>query len=101
MKAMSDPPAVILGGGITALSAARSLAEEGIAVYLLDRPTSPARFSRSVTRFVDVGTVQPQERMLAWLRAARLGAVVLAGADDGVELIARHRAELLTDGYAP
>ncbi len=100
--AMSDgPPAVILGGGITALSVARSLDAEGVAVYVLDRANSPARFSRAVMRFVDVGTTEPQERMLEWLRSCRLQAVVLAGSDDGVELIARHRTELVAHGHQP
>lgn len=96
-----NPPAVLLGGGISALSAARSLAAAGIAVHVLDRPSSAARQSRAVTAFVDVGEDQPQERMLAWLRSTELGAVVLAASDDGVELIARHRAELVAHGYCP
>lgn len=44
---------------------------------------------------------ESQGRMLESLRAADLGAVVLAGADDGVELIARHRADLVERGYHP
>ena len=97
--ASGDPPAAILGGGVTALSVARSLARAGITIHVLDRPSSPARFSRAVTEFVDVGTERPQERMLEWLEAADRGAVVLAGADDGVELLARHGARLRARGY--
>jgi len=37
----SDPPAVILGGTVTALSVARSRWEAGISVYVLDRRDSP------------------------------------------------------------
>ena len=96
-----DPPAAILGGGVTALSVARSLAPAGITTYVLDRPSSPARFSRAVTEFVDVGGERPQERMLEWLEAADRGAVVLAGADDGVELLARDGARLRARGYHP
>lgn len=95
------PPAVVLGGGVTALSVARSLHAAGIPVHVLDRPGSPARASRAVTDFVEVGAEQPQERMLEWLLSADLGGVVLAGADDGVELIARHRNDLVARGHHP
>lgn len=101
MRADATPPAVILGGGVTALSVARSLARAGVAVTLLDRRESPARVSRSVKRFVDVGTESPQERMLEWLEQAERGAVVLPATDDGVELLARHRATLCEWGYHP
>ena len=80
-------PAVVLGGGVTALSVARSLAAAGIAVHLLDGPNSPARVSRAVARFVDVGNEHPQERMLEWLLATGLEAVVIPASDDGVELV--------------
>ncbi|MBV9421310.1 MAG: hypothetical protein JOZ98_00225 [Solirubrobacterales bacterium] len=96
-----EPPAVVLGGGITALSVARSLHAAGITIHVLDRPGAVARRSRAVAEYVDVGTERPQERMLEWLISADLGAVVLAGADDGVELIARHRAELVAHGHHP
>ncbi len=39
--------------------------------------------------------------MLEWLRSGPRGAVVLACSDEGLELIARHRAELLELGYRP
>jgi cyanophycin synthetase len=52
-----------------------------------------------VTELVDVGTERPQERMLEWLAAADFEAVVLPASDDGVELIARHRAELAAHGH--
>ena len=42
-----------------------------------------------------------QGRMLRWLRSASPGAVVLAASDEGLELIARHRAELLELGHLP
>ncbi len=100
-KLDGGPPAVVLGGGLTGLSAARSLAAAGIPVYLLDRQASPARVSRAVTSFVDVGTDQPQERMLEWLCAADCEAVVLPASDDGVEFVARHRAELVAHGHHP
>ncbi len=98
-----DPPAVLLGGTLTALSVARSLTTAGIPVYVLDRRDSPARVSRHRKVFVDVGREDMQSRMLDWLRSdqAPRGAVVLACSDEGLELIARHRAELVEFGYVP
>lgn len=96
-----NPPAVVLGGGVTGLSVARSLAAAEIPVYVLDQENAPARVSRAVKQFVNVGTDRPQERMLEWLAAAELEAVVLPASDDGVELIARHRAELTACGHRP
>lgn len=99
--AASHPPAVILGGTITALSVARSLTDAGVTVYVLDQPHSPARASRRRAVFVDMGTGEMQPRMLDWLRSGPHGAVVLACSDEGLELIAHHRAELVELGYHP
>ncbi len=95
------PPAVVLGGDVTALSVARSLAAAGVVVDVLDVAGSPARFSRSVRRFIDVGGAQPQRAMLDHLRRERSGAVLLPGSDEGVELVACHRAELEDLGHRP
>lgn len=95
------PPAVVLGGTVTALSVARSLWRAGVAVQVLDRSDSPARFSRQRAGFVDVGGPDVQGSMLEWLRGAPSGAVVLAASDDGLELIARNRAELVGLGLLP
>jgi len=97
----ANPPAVILGGAVTALSVARSLTDAGVAVYVLDRRDSPVRASRLRAAFVDVGSKEMQPRMLAWLRSGPRGAVVLACSDEGLELIAHHRAELVELGYRP
>lgn len=94
-------PAVILGGGATALSVARSLHDAGVPTYVLDRGDSLVRFSRKRTAFVDVGYAEMQEHMLDWLRTAPSGAVVLAASDDGLELIARNREALLGWGLIP
>src|SRR5579862_6215398 len=96
-----EPPAVVLGGGVTALSVARSLARAGIAVHVLDGPKSPARVSRAIEGFVDVGTEEPQARMLEWLRATELAAVVVPACDYGIELVARNRADLIAHGQRP
>jgi D-aspartate ligase len=97
----ANPPAVILGGSVTALSVARSLTDAGVSVYVLDQRTSPVRVSRLRTAFVDVGTDEMQARMLDWLRSGPHGAVMLACSDEGLELIARHRTELVELGYRP
>jgi D-aspartate ligase len=94
-----NPPAVILGGTVTALSVARSLTDAGVVVYVLDEPDSPVRVSRLREAFVDVGSDEMQTHMLDWLRSGPHGAVVLACSDEGLELIARHRAELVEFGY--
>jgi D-aspartate ligase len=96
-----EPPAVILGGAQTALSVARSLSDSGVTVFVLDRPDSPCRHSRMRAAFVDVGCREMQVRMLDWLRSGPHGAVVLACGDEGLELIARQRAELVALGYRP
>ncbi len=95
------PIAVILGGTVTALSVARSLTDAGVAVHVLDGRNSPVRVSRLRAAFVDVGAEEMQPRMLDWLRSGPHGAVVLACSDEGLELIARHRAELVELGYRP
>ena len=99
--AASNPPAVILGGTVTALSVARSLTDAGVTVHVLDGRGSPVRTSRLRAAFVDVGGDEMQPRMLDWLRSGPHGAVVLACGDEGLELIARHRAELIELGYIP
>jgi predicted ATP-grasp superfamily ATP-dependent carboligase len=97
---MSNPPAIVLGGTVTALSIARSLADAGVPAYVLDHRGSPARRSR-LCDFVEVDRDDMQARMLQWLRSGPRGAVVLAGGDEGLELIARNRSELVELGYIP
>ena len=48
-----------------------------------------------------MGAGEMQARMLNWLRSGPDGAVVLACSDEGLALIAHHRAELLGLGYRP
>jgi D-aspartate ligase len=98
---MTNPPAVILGGAVTALSVARSLSDAGVPVWALDSRDSPLRASRLRRGFVEVAREDMQPRMLQWLRSGPRGAVVLAASDEGLELIARHRSELLALDYVP
>ena len=86
------------------MSAARSLAPHGVDVYALGDPTDPVRRSRHCHRFVDVGSKRGvQERYMAWLSSpeAPAGAVVIPCDDDGIELIARGREQLVGLGLRP
>jgi D-aspartate ligase len=97
-------PAVLLGGGIVALSVARCLGTHGVRVWALgDGRTDLVRHSRYCTTFVDLGSGEGvQDRWLSWLRAGEIGeAVVLPCSDDALELVARERATLQTLGYRP
>jgi len=90
------PPAVVLGGLENALSVARSLSRQGVAVYAVGGMDAPVRHSRSCTAFhrLEVGDPKPQFRR--WLlEDAPDGAVVLPCDDDAVEVVARHRAEFV------
>jgi D-aspartate ligase len=90
------PPAVVLGGLENALSVARSLSRQGVAVHAVGGMDAPVRHSRSCTSFhrLEVGDPKPQFRR--WLLDdAPDGAVVLPCDDDAVEVVARHRAEFV------
>ena len=98
-----NPPAIILGGTGNAVSVARSLAAAGVEVYALGTGTwDPVRYSRACRHYVATeGGETTQRRWLEWLEQGPHGAVVLPCDDDGVELIARHRADLVDRGYRP
>jgi predicted ATP-grasp superfamily ATP-dependent carboligase len=95
--------AVLLGGRGPALSVARSLGEMGVRVHVLAGQPGPVSGSRHCHRFVAVpGGDRLQQRWLDWLeREGPAGAVLLPCEDDGLELIARHRAGLEQLGYHP
>jgi predicted ATP-grasp superfamily ATP-dependent carboligase len=87
---------IILGGGANALSVARSLGRLGARVYAINEETAYVRHSR-YCRWLSVpgGAPGDWERFLLGTESEPLrGAVLLACSDDGVEIIARHRAEL-------
>jgi len=96
-------PAILLGGDLTAVPVARSLGRSGISVHALGRRTDPVRRSRHVDRYVDLGADgEMPARWLDWLiTIAEPGAVVLPCADEGLELVARHRAALVERGLVP
>jgi predicted ATP-grasp superfamily ATP-dependent carboligase len=98
----AQPPAIVLGGSTNAVSVARSLHAAGVEVWALGRRDSPVRYSRCRTGFVEfAGGDELQERWLEWLEQGPAGAVLLPCDDDGLELLARNRAALVSRGYLP
>jgi predicted ATP-grasp superfamily ATP-dependent carboligase len=94
---------VLLGGAVTALSAARSLGAAGIEVTILSDGATDclARRSRFCDHYVHYERTEPvQARWLEWL-SGRRGAVLLPCCDGGAEFIARRRAELVGAGHLP
>lgn len=94
-----------MGGTTNALSVARSLGAQGIAVYALNSSDSRIRHSR-FSRFIPLRESGDLQRTwLDWLRGEgrdRLrGAVLLPCSDDGLELLARHRRCLGADYVLP
>ena len=81
----------------------RALGGAGIEVFGVGDPGEAMRFSRFCHGYVALNrTDRFQERMLAWLREeCPYGAVVIPCADDGLELVARHRRELEEQGLRP
>jgi D-aspartate ligase len=100
--AVSDLPAVILGGKETAVPVCRSVGRAGIPVIALGEAGDPIGDSRYCTRFVAVAGGDDLERQ--WLEVL-LGdptpGVLLPVSDHGVELVARNRGELVAAGYVP
>jgi D-aspartate ligase len=92
----SEAPAVLLGGSVNALSAARSLGGGGVEVHVLAESglRLPVAASRHVRSYV-------ADDWLPWLEAHRIGAVLLPCSDRGLELLARHRARLVELGHRP
>ena len=103
MKAISanNPPAVLLGGGVIAVSTARALRSEGIPVVALgDSKADTVRGSRHCARFVDVGSgAGVEERFMEWLTSECAGAVVVPCSDDALSAVARSRSTLESRGH--
>ena len=98
-----NPPVLTLGGGIVALSVARSLGSHGISVYALDVEQNHARYSRFCSRIPFKGG--KPEAWLDWLTSEQSqsyrGAVIIPCSDEEVELLARHRSTLESDYLIP
>lgn len=92
------PPVILLGGAANALSVARSLSRQGVAVHALVEPGAFVRYSRHC-RPIELPAGEAVEP--AWARFllgpesnALTGAVLLACSDAGIQVIARHREAL-------
>jgi D-aspartate ligase len=100
-RSRSSPPAIILGGSSNAVSVVRSLARGGIRVHALGDPRNQVRWSRHLDEFVPMRGPEVQIRTLEWLAAGPREGVILPCDDEGLELVAGHRAELIGLGYIP
>jgi D-aspartate ligase len=97
-------PAILLGGHMNALSAARSLWKMGVAVDVFDDASSDVhiRRSRACRRHFTLDTNRDvAEQWMSWLLKDCEPSVVIPCSDDGLELIARHRRELESAGHRP
>jgi D-aspartate ligase len=100
-RSLSAPPAIILGGSSNAVSVARSLGRAGVVVHALGDPRNQVRWSRHLDEFVPMRGSEVQIRTLEWLAAGPREGVILPCDDEGLELVAGHRAELIGLGYIP
>lgn len=90
------PPVILLGGEANALSIARSLAADGVAVHLIDGlpPVRRSRAIRPIAMSPASGPTEWADYLLGPRSDGLRGAVLLAGSDAGVQLLALHRGEL-------
>jgi D-aspartate ligase len=93
----SDPPLILLGGDVNALSIARSLGRDGVRVYGIGVEPFAAR-SRHLTSLPHRFDLPPEEAWFETLTgpatAHLRGAVVLAASDVGLTVLTRHRDRL-------
>lgn len=99
----SEPPVVLLGGGASAVSAARSMARRGRPVHVL--PESPGPFPARASRYVRHCPRLPPDVdrsavWLSWLGELEPSVVVPCG-DAGVEFVADQRSRLTAHGHWP
>ncbi len=96
-KSDNRPAAILVGGGVIALSVARSLSRAGIRVYGLDGEQSEIAYSRHCTRIPMDGTLGPAG-WISWLlgegTVTHGGSVLLPCSDEGLEVLIEHRSEL-------
>jgi len=98
----NQPPALLLGGGVVALSVARGLTGARVPVIALGHQSDPLRHSRARRQFIDTGRgTAAQERWLSFMESGPRHGAVLPCCDDGLELLAHNRARLIELGYAP
>ncbi|MGH3568241.1 MAG: hypothetical protein ACRDRH_19880 [Pseudonocardia sp.] len=92
------PPVIVAGGAANALSIARSLGALGVAVHGLGvlPAVMASRFIRPIELPADGEPEQVWAKYLLGPDAETLrGAVVVAGSDVGITVLARHREQLL------
>src|SRR5438105_11062910 len=93
------PPALIVGGDHNALSIARSLGAAGIQVYAINHPQAAVKYSRFCKWInLPIRSAVAPETWAAYLLGDESdhlrGAVLLAGSDEAIELIAENRQVL-------
>lgn len=93
-----NPPAILLGGGIVALSVARSLGKAGIRVFALDAASSPVRSSRYVapSPFLPEGDQREDWRdiLLHHPSPDMVGGVLLPLSDQALSFLVQCRPDL-------
>jgi predicted ATP-grasp superfamily ATP-dependent carboligase len=96
-----NPPAVLLGGGLIAVSAARELGAAGVPVYAVgDAKSDTVGFSKYCSEFVDVGGEgAAEDRLFEWLESGPRGGVVFPCRDDFLEIVANKRSTFEEHGY--
>ncbi len=96
----NQPPAILIGGGVNALSIARTLGRKSVPVYCIAAEKSDVRYSRYCTWIGPsvAGTSNSERLGFLMGRGSREleGGVLLATSDDGLEIIAHHRETLST-----
>ncbi len=104
MERQPQTPAVLLGGTVNALSAARALGAAGVGVTILGDGVSDAlaRRSRFCSRYVHYERTEALlERWLEWFEQPESPSVVLPCCDAGALFLARHRSQLAAAGHLP
>jgi predicted ATP-grasp superfamily ATP-dependent carboligase len=98
-----NPPAIVLGGEAIGLQVQRHLARAEVSVWAVGGPNGLLRYSRHTRGYASLGSKSREDiydRWLEWLEdEAPRGAVLLPCADEGLELVVRHRTTLEDLGY--
>lgn len=96
---MTRLPVLLLGGAETALGVGRSLGRAGVPVFAFGSRHDPISYSRYCREFfVDPVGRDPQDAWRRLLDEPRPG-LLIPVSDQGVEFVARNRAELEARGY--
>lgn len=105
--ASDSPGAVILGGSISSLGAARCLAKYGISVFVLGNADSVVQYSRSVSRFTSFPPNLKDEEIPDYLvdylvkmaeKPGVKGSVLFPSSDIMLRVVAQHNS-LLAEHY--